>query len=99
MEEDSQMSGEVEVVAYGTQKKVSVTGSLANVSGTELTKTPTGSVSNMLSGQMAGLTTGQRHAPPPQPHFAARCQEDILAKIATPRIGQAPQRLFKASSE
>lgn len=64
LEEDSQMLGEVEVVAYGTQKKVSVTGSLASVSGDELVKTPTGSISNMLSGQMAGLTTIQYSGEP-----------------------------------
>ena len=57
LDEDTQVLGEVEVVAYGTQKKVSVTGSLASVGGKELAKTPTGSISNMLTGQMAGLTT------------------------------------------
>ena len=64
LEEDSQMLGEVEVVAYGVQKKVSVTGAIASVNGSELTKTPTGSVSNMLSGQMAGLTTVQYSGEP-----------------------------------
>lgn len=59
LEEDSQMLGEVQVVAYGVQKKVSVTGAIASVNGDELIKTPTGSISNMLSGQMAGLTTVQ----------------------------------------
>lgn len=64
LEEDSQMLGEVEVVAYGVQKKVSVTGAIASVKGEELTKTPTGSISNMLSGQMAGLTTVQYSGEP-----------------------------------
>lgn len=64
LEEDSQMLGEVEVVAYGVQKKVSVTGAIASVKGDELTKTPTGSISNMLSGQMAGLTTVQYSGEP-----------------------------------
>ena len=64
LEEDSQMLGEVEVVAYGVQKKVSVTGAISSVNGSELTKTPTGSVSNMLSGQMAGLTTVQYSGEP-----------------------------------
>ena len=58
------MLGEVEVVAYGVQKKVSVTGAISSVNGSELTKTPTGSVSNMLSGQMAGLTTVQYSGEP-----------------------------------
>lgn len=42
LEDDSQMLGEVEVVAYGVQKKVSVTGAISSVKGEELTKTPTG---------------------------------------------------------
>ena len=46
LEDDSQMLGEVEVVAYGVQKKVSVTGAISSVKGEELTKTPTGSISN-----------------------------------------------------
>lgn len=58
------MLGEVEVVAYGVQKKVSVTGAISSVKGEELTKTPTGSISNMLSGQMAGLTTVQYSGEP-----------------------------------
>ena len=45
------MLGEVEVVAYGVQKKVSVTGAISSVKGEELTKTSTGSISNMLSGK------------------------------------------------
>ena len=64
MDDDSQMLGEVEVVAYGVQKKVSVTGAISSVKGEELTKTPTGSISNMLSGQMAGLTTVQYSGEP-----------------------------------
>jgi TonB-linked SusC/RagA family outer membrane protein len=64
LEDDSQQLGEVEVVAYGVQKKVSVTGAISSVKGEELTKTPTGSVSNMLSGQMAGLTTVQYSGEP-----------------------------------
>ena len=62
--DDVQLLGEVEVVGYGVQKKVSVTGAIASVKGEELTKTPTGSISNMLSGQLAGLTTIQYSGEP-----------------------------------
>lgn len=55
---------EVQVVAYGAQKKVTVTGAISSVSGAELAKTPIGSVSNMLTGQMAGLTTVQYSGEP-----------------------------------
>lgn len=64
LEDNSQMLGEVEVVAYGVQKKVTVTGAISSVKGADLVKTPTGSVSNMLSGQMAGLTTVQYSGEP-----------------------------------
>ena len=62
--EDSQMLGEVQVVAYGAQKKVTVTGAIASVGGGELTKAPIGSISNMLSGQLSGLTTVQYSGEP-----------------------------------
>lgn len=64
LEDDSQMLGEVEIVAYGVQKKVTVTGAISSVKGADLLKSPTGSVSNMLSGQMAGLTTVQYSGEP-----------------------------------
>ena len=41
-----------------------MTGAISGVKGEELTKTPTGSISNMLSGQMAGLTTVQYSGEP-----------------------------------
>ena len=52
LEEDSQMLGEVEVVAYGAQKKVSITGAISSMKGDDLLKTPAGSISNILSGQV-----------------------------------------------
>ena len=41
---------DVQVVAYGTQKKVTVTGAISGIKAPELLKTPTGSITNMLSG-------------------------------------------------
>ena len=41
------MLGEVEVVAYGVQKKVSVTGAISSMKGDDLLKTPAGSISNI----------------------------------------------------
>jgi TonB-linked SusC/RagA family outer membrane protein len=64
LSEDSQILDEVQVVAYGVQKKVTVTGAISSVKGGELTKTPTGSISNMLSGQLAGVTTVQYSGEP-----------------------------------
>ena len=49
----------VEVVAYGVQKKVTVTGAISSVKGDELVKTPVSSVNNVLAGQLSGVTTVQ----------------------------------------
>lgn len=59
LEDDSQMLGEVEVVAYGSQKKVSVTGAISSMKGEDLLKTPAASLSNVLSGQVTGISSVQ----------------------------------------
>ena len=64
LEEDSQMLGEVEVVAYGVQKKVSVTGAISSMKGDDLLKTPAGSISNILSGQVTGVSSVQYSGEP-----------------------------------
>lgn len=52
---NAQMS-EVVVVGYGTQKKVTVTGAVAQVKGEELEKVPTFNLSNALVGRLPGIT-------------------------------------------
>lgn len=64
LEEDSQMLGEVEVVAYGAQKKVSITGAISSMKGDDLLKTPAGSISNILSGQVTGISSVQYSGEP-----------------------------------
>lgn len=54
----------VEVVAYGVQKKVTVTGALSSVKGDDLVKTPISSVNNVLAGQLSGVTTVQYSGEP-----------------------------------
>lgn len=49
----------VEVVAYGVQKKVTVTGAISSIKGDELTKVPTSSVANVLAGAVSGISTIQ----------------------------------------
>ena len=64
LEDDSQMLGEVQVVAYGVQKKVSVTGAISSMKGDDLLKTPAGSVNNILSGQVSGVSSVQYSGEP-----------------------------------
>lgn len=47
---------DVVVVGYGTQKKVTLTGAVADVKGSELAKTPTLNLSNSLAGRLPGIT-------------------------------------------
>ena len=55
---------EVVVVGYGTQKKVSVTGSVSNISTDEIAKLATPSLSNTLGGQIPGIITRQATGEP-----------------------------------
>lgn len=50
---------EVMVVAYGQQRKVSVTGAITSVSSEELSKSPVTNVANSLAGKVTGLSTIQ----------------------------------------
>ena len=64
LEEDAQSLGEVQVVAYGVQKKVSITGAISSMKGDDLLKTPAGSLSNVLSGQITGISSVQYSGEP-----------------------------------
>ncbi len=50
---------EVQVVAYGAQKKVTVTGAISSVKSEDLVRTPISSVTNVLAGQLSGVSTVQ----------------------------------------
>lgn len=64
LHESSVMLQEVQVVAYGAQKKITVTGAISAVQGDELLRTPISSVSNVLSGLVTGLTSVQYSGEP-----------------------------------
>ena len=55
---------EVIVVGYGTQKKVTATGSIVSTKGVELAKSATTNLTNNLIGRMPGLTTVSRSGEP-----------------------------------
>jgi TonB-linked SusC/RagA family outer membrane protein len=64
MNTNSVVLGGVEVVAYGVQKKVTVTGAISSVAGEDLTRTPVSSINNVLAGQLTGVTTVQTSGEP-----------------------------------
>ena len=59
LEEDRQMLDEVVVIAYGQQKKVTITGAVSAVGGDELLKAPVASVANALQGKLPGMSVVQ----------------------------------------
>lgn len=68
LKEDRQQLEEVVVVGYGTQKKATVTGSIASVKGAEIMKSPEANLTNSLVGRMPGLIANQRSGEPGSDH-------------------------------
>ncbi|MGN7821342.1 SusC/RagA family TonB-linked outer membrane protein [Chitinophaga sp. 22536] len=55
---------DVVVVAYGQQKKATVTGAIASISTKELVQSPVSNLTNALAGRLPGLITTQRSGEP-----------------------------------
>lgn len=64
MQSNAKTLEEVVVVAYGSQKKITVTGSIASVDNQELLKTPSSNVTSALSGRLPGLAVMQSSGEP-----------------------------------
>lgn len=64
LQEDTKMLDEVVVVGYGTQKKVNVIGSISQVDSKKLENRSAPALSNLLTGQMPGVTVIQRTGKP-----------------------------------
>ncbi len=64
MQDDVAALDEVVVVAYGTQKRASITGAVSTVSSTDILKAPTMSVSNIVGSRVAGISAVQASGQP-----------------------------------
>ena len=64
LEVDAQALGEVVVVGYGTQRKVTVTGAVAQLQGDKIIKSPATDISNSLAGRLPGLVVIQQSGEP-----------------------------------
>ena len=64
LKESASMLDAVEVVAFGTQKKVTMTGAVSSIKNEDLTRTPVSSVNNVLAGQLSGVSTVQYSGEP-----------------------------------
>ena len=56
--------GAVIVVGYGTQRKATLTGSVSQVAGAEVAKSPSPNVTSSLQGRLPGLIVNQRTGTP-----------------------------------
>ncbi|MCK5402170.1 MAG: SusC/RagA family TonB-linked outer membrane protein, partial [Flavobacteriaceae bacterium] len=56
--------GEIVVIGYGTQRKATLTGSVADVKGEVLEAAPTNNITNTLSGRLTGVTALNRTGEP-----------------------------------
>ncbi len=61
---DIKTEDEVLVVGYNTQKKVTVTGSISTIKGSDVTKSPSVNVSNSLAGRVSGVILNNRSGEP-----------------------------------
>ena len=64
LREDSQALEATVVVAYGTQTRATVTGALSTIDSKALIKAPVADVTNVLAGQMPGVSTVQETGQP-----------------------------------
>lgn len=64
LEEDTQKLDEVVVVGYGTQKKVSLIGSVSAIASEELISTKNLNVQNMMTGKIPGVRVVQKTSEP-----------------------------------
>lgn len=86
LHDDTQTLDEVVVVAYGQQKKVSVTGSISAVGNRELKQGPTSSVTNSLTGRIPGLVTRQTSGRPGEDAAALYIRGRATVNDASPLI-------------
>jgi TonB-linked SusC/RagA family outer membrane protein len=64
MAPDTKGLEEVVVVGYGSQKKATVTGAVSTISRNDITKTPSASIQNALTGKLPGFYSQQRGGQP-----------------------------------
>ncbi len=64
VEQDTKGLGEVIVIGYGQQRKITMTGAASTISGKEIRQNPSASLQNTLAGRLPGFTAQQRSGRP-----------------------------------
>ena len=84
--EDTQNLEEVVVVGYGVQKKINLTGSVENITGSDLAKKPVGQTSMALQGMSSGVTVQQTSGQPGKDNGTIRIRGIGTLSSANPLI-------------
>lgn len=64
LEADANTIEDVQVIAYGTQKKMTVTGAISSIGGADLVKSPSASIANVMAGSLSGVSSVQYSGQP-----------------------------------
>ena len=86
MQPDTKTLDEVVVIAYGQQKKVTITGAVSAVGGDELLKAPVANVANALQGKLPGISVVQHSGMPGDDAPTIRVRGTGSLNDATPLV-------------
>ena len=88
LDSDVQLLEEVQVIAYGKQSKMSVTGAITSINTEELLKSPSGSAASALAGAVTGISTVQTSGQPgaDDPQIFVRGTGSLSNTASTPLI-------------
>ncbi len=95
MEQDTEQLDEVIVVGYGTQKKVSMTGSVSQIESDDLMEAPSGNITQQLAGKLPGLSSLQTSGQPGYDNASIRVRGlSTLGNSSATLIVDGVQRSF-----
>ena len=86
MQPDTKTLEDVVVIAYGQQKKVTITGAVSAVGGDELLKAPVANVANALQGKLPGISVVQHSGMPGDDTPTIRVRGTGSLNDATPLV-------------
>ncbi len=85
---DANLLDEVQVIAYGAQRKTSITGAISSVNSEDLLKSPSGNVASALTGALSGVSTVQTSGQPgaDDPDIFVRGSGSLSAEASKPLV-------------
>lgn len=88
LSENAQALEEVQIIAYGKQSKMSVTGAISSIHTDDLLKSPSGSAASALSGAVTGVSSVQISGQPgaDDPDIYVRGSGSLTASASKPLI-------------